>query len=178
MQQQRVVGDMQQQSGGYYPKQQQETQQQQQEWMNNNLEYEGKENDCISQNCEKYMNSLNPLNLIKSYGDKPQVGHTKYGYASSTIMQEVSLTSENLRTWAILDSGASSHLLLYTAPVLNKLSPDLLPCVSNHMYLQSVSWDTGRRSTSLTMCIVWYTIYGEASNNLIRLHYLLLVSVY
>ena len=92
--------------------------------MTNDWQYGGKENDCISQNCDKYMNSLNPMNPINLFGNKPRVGHTKYGYASSTIMQEVSLTSDNLRRWAILDSGASSHFLLSTAPVLNKMVAD------------------------------------------------------
>ena len=92
--------------------------------MNNNSQYGGKENDCISQNCDKYMNSLNPTNPINVYGDKPQVGHTKYGYAASTILREVSLTSENLQNWAILDSGASSHFLLSTAPVVNRMEAD------------------------------------------------------
>ena len=71
------------------------------------------------------MNSLNPMNPIKLYGDKPQIGHTKYGYAASTILREVSLTSENLRNWAILDSVASSHLILATTPVLNKRVADI-----------------------------------------------------
>ena len=60
---------------------------------------------------------MNPTNL---YGFKPQVGHTKYEYVASTILQEIALTSKNLQNWAILDSGASSHFILSTAPVVNK----------------------------------------------------------
>ena len=70
------------------------------------------------------MNSLNPMNPVNLYGNKPQVGHTKYLYSASTILQEVSLTSENLRRWAILDSGASSHFLFSTAPISNKIVAD------------------------------------------------------
>ena len=119
--QQRSNEDMQQQPDEYYPQQHQELQQPQQGWMTNDWQYGGKENDCISQNCDKYMNSLNPMNPINLYGDKPQLGHIKYGYSALTILREVSLTSENLQNWAILDSGASSHFLLSTAPLLNNM---------------------------------------------------------
>ena len=43
------------------------------------------------------MNSLNPINPISLYDNKPRVGHTKYGYAAATIIQEVALTNENLQ---------------------------------------------------------------------------------
>ena len=67
------------------------------------------------------MNSLYPFNPISLSGEKPRVGHTKFGYAASTILRAVALTSENLQNWAILDSGASSDFSLSAALVLNKM---------------------------------------------------------
>ena len=116
MQQQRVGEDMQQQADEYY------TEQPQQEWRNSDWKFEGNESNGISQS-NKYMNALTPMNPINLCSNKPQVGHTKYGYAASSILRAVSLTSENLTNWAILDSGASSHLLS-TAPLMNKKVAD------------------------------------------------------
>ena len=92
--------------------------------MSNNWQYGGKESNGISQNNE-YMNDLTPMNPINLWGNKPQVGHTRYGYAASTILQEVLLTSENLQNWAILNPGAPC-CLLSTSPVFNKLVADRL----------------------------------------------------
>ena len=55
------------------------------------------------------MNSLYPINPISLSSVKLRAGHTKYGYAASTILRGVALTSENLLNWAILDSGTSSY---------------------------------------------------------------------
>ena len=63
------------------------------------------------------MHSLNPITLT---GVKPSQSNSRYGYAAASIIREVALNSENLRNWAILDSGASSHFLLSKAPVVNK----------------------------------------------------------
>ena len=70
------------------------------------------------------MNSLTPIHPIRLSGENPRAGHSRFGYAANTMLREVALTSENLRNWAILDSGASSHFLLSTAPVLNKMVAD------------------------------------------------------
>ena len=95
----------------------------QQEWRNSDWKFEGNENNGISQS-NKYMNALTPMNPIHLCSNKLQVGHTKCGYAASSIRQEVSLTSENLKKWAILDSGSSSHFLISTAPVMNRKVAD------------------------------------------------------
>ena len=79
---------MQQQPREYYPQQQQGLQQPQQGWNIKGFEYGGKENECINQNCDKYMNSLNPIYPISLSDDKPRVGHTKYGYAAATIIRD------------------------------------------------------------------------------------------
>ena len=63
------------------------------------------------------MHSLNPITLISV---KPPKSNSSYGYAAASILREEALNSENLRNWAILDSGASSHFLLSTAPVVEK----------------------------------------------------------
>ena len=63
------------------------------------------------------MRSLNPITLT---GMKPSQSNSRYGYAAASIIREVALNSENLRNWAILDSGASRHFLLSKAPVVNK----------------------------------------------------------
>ena len=49
-----------------------------------------------------------------------QLQQTRYKYAAENLLREVQLTSENLRKWEILESGASSHFILSTAPVLNE----------------------------------------------------------
>ena len=71
------------------------------------------------------MDFLYPINPISLSGENPRAGHSKFGYAAATILHEVALTSENLRNWVILDSGASSHFLLSTVPVLNKMVADV-----------------------------------------------------
>ena len=53
-------------------------------------------------------------------GVKPRKGNSRYGYAAASIIREVALDSEKMQNWAILDSGASSHFLLSTAPVVDK----------------------------------------------------------
>ena len=45
---------------------------------------------------------------------------TQYQYAAENLLREVQLTSENLRKWAILDSGAYSNFILSTTPLPNK----------------------------------------------------------
>ena len=70
------------------------------------------------------MHSLSLIHPIRLSGEKSRAGHSRFGYAANTILREVALTSENLQNWAILDSGASSHFLLLTAPVLNKMVAD------------------------------------------------------
>ena len=51
-------------------------------------------------------------------------GHTKYECAASTIIREITLTSENLKNWAILDFGVSNHFLLPATTVLSKMVAD------------------------------------------------------
>ena len=67
------------------------------------------------------MHSLSPIHPIRLSGKTPRAGHSLFGYSANTIFGEVALTSEHLRNWVTLDSGASSHFLLLTAPVLNKM---------------------------------------------------------
>ena len=70
------------------------------------------------------MHSLYPIHPFRLSGEDPRAGHSRFGYAANTILREVALTSENIRNWAILDSGASSHFLLSTTPVLNEMVAD------------------------------------------------------
>ena len=63
------------------------------------------------------MHSLNPIRLT---GVKPHKSKRCYGYAAASTIRKTALDSENLRNWAILDSGAFSHFLLSTAPVVDK----------------------------------------------------------
>ena len=70
------------------------------------------------------MHSLSPIHPIRLSKDSPRAGHSRDGYAANTILRKVALTSDNLRNWAILDSGTLSHFLLPTAPVLNKMVAD------------------------------------------------------
>ena len=124
MRQQQFNGGMHPQTGRYYQQWQQGLQQQHQGWNTNGFKYGGKENKCINQFFDKYMNSLDPIYPISLSDNKPRVGHTKYGYTAATIIREIAFTSENLQNWAILDSGASSHFILSVEAVLNKMVAD------------------------------------------------------
>ena len=84
----------------------------------------GNKNNGINTNVDVYMNSLTPIHPIRLSGENPRAGHSRFGYAANIMLREVALTSENLQNWAILDSGASSHFLLSTAPILNKMVAD------------------------------------------------------
>ena len=108
--------------------------------MSNDWQYGGNANDGISQS-DRYMKAFTPMNPINLWDNKPQVGDTRYGYAASSILRTVSLTSENLRNWAILDSGASSHFILATSPIVNKRVADK-PLTKKMLYdrATSVNW--------------------------------------
>ena len=87
----------------------------QQPWMNGgNIWQAGNENNCIDRCFEQYNDSSKPtlINL--------PLQQNQYQYASANLLREVQLISKNLQKWEILDSGASSHFILSTSPVLNK----------------------------------------------------------
>ncbi len=50
----------------------------------------------------------------------PFLRHGRYGVAASALLRKVTMTAQNISQWAILDSGASSHFLLSSAPVTDK----------------------------------------------------------
>ena len=45
----------------------------------------------------------------------------RYGYAASSILSTIQFDRQNIIKWAILDSGATSHYIMTTAPVRNKI---------------------------------------------------------
>ena len=51
---------------------------------------------------------------------KPKNTHSKSdNYAANTILSTVDINMKSIKYWAILDSGATSHLLVTTAPITN-----------------------------------------------------------
>ena len=50
----------------------------------------------------------------------------QYAYAAKKLLKTVDFNIENIREWAILDSGATSHFLIIDAPV-NDISTTMNP---------------------------------------------------
>ena len=60
---------------------------------------------------------MDPTHNIDTTTLENQVGSE---IVASALLKKVNLTAENEMDWAILDSGASSHFLLSSAPVHDK----------------------------------------------------------
>ena len=78
----------------------------------------------------KPKNFASPTNPVTSntthtkfqYPYIPTYGRPQYAYAAQSLLQTVDIKIEDLKNWAILDSGATSHFLVTDAPVI-----DILP---------------------------------------------------
>ena len=67
-----------------------------------------------------------PTQTVKADSDPPAqrdpVQHSKYAFAAANmlsaanLLSTITLTAENIKEWAILDSGATSHFLVLEAP--------------------------------------------------------------
>ena len=47
---------------------------------------------------------------------KPPVQRSRYAYAANDLLSTIKFTAANIKEWAILDSGATSHFLIVEAP--------------------------------------------------------------
>ena len=70
-------------------------------------------------------------------------GRARYAYAAQALLQTVDFKLEDLKNWAILDSGATSHFLVTNAPV-----NDILPAANP----LTVQIPNGERVTSTHTC--------------------------
>ena len=68
---------------------------------------------------------------------------TQYAYAANSLLQTVDIDVADLKNWAILDSGATSHFLVTSAPVT-----DITPAISP----LTVQIPNGERVTSTHTC--------------------------
>ena len=68
-------------------------------------------------NVKCYPESLYPTPKIVT---PPPLQRSRYSYAANTLLRTVSTNAQERMKWAILDSGASSHFLLSSAPVTDK----------------------------------------------------------
>ena len=67
-----------------------------------------------------YTMSPTPTLTLKAEQDLPAqrdpMQKTRYAYAANSLLSTIRLTKENIKDWAILDSGATSHFLIVEAP--------------------------------------------------------------
>ena len=61
-----------------------------------------------------------PTPTLKTEQDLPAqrapMQKARYAYAANSLLSTIRLTKENIKDWAILDSGATSHFLIVEAP--------------------------------------------------------------
>ena len=65
--------------------------------------------------------------LLKSLATTPRMENFKrthkstsqYGYAENALLATVDINMSNIKEWAILDSGTTSHFLVLEAPTTN-----------------------------------------------------------
>ena len=61
-----------------------------------------------------------PTPTLKTEKDLPAqynpMQKSRYAYAADSLLSTIKLTKENIKDWAILDSGATSHFLIVEAP--------------------------------------------------------------
>ena len=55
-----------------------------------------------------------------------RTSHRKYSHAANSLLATINFNLEDIRNWAILDSGATSHFLVPDAPTIN-VQPALNP---------------------------------------------------
>ena len=67
-----------------------------------------------------YTMSMTPTPTLKAEQDLPAqrdpIQKSRYAYAANSLLSTIRLTKENIKDWAILNSGATSHFLIVEAP--------------------------------------------------------------
>ena len=58
-----------------------------------------------------------PPNFLKS---NCPAQRSRYAYAANDLLSTIKFTADNIKEWAILDSGATSHFLVTDAPVRHR----------------------------------------------------------
>ena len=69
---------------------------------------------------------LIPTPTAKSSIQKYTDTNSQCAFAANSLLKTINLSQENIREWAILDSGATSHFLVVDAPCQN-IQPALIP---------------------------------------------------
>ena len=56
--------------------------------------------------------------MLKNHVQQPKINST-YAHAANSLLATINFNLEDIRNWAILDSGATSHFLIPDAPTIN-----------------------------------------------------------
>ena len=57
-----------------------------------------------------------PTQTVQPPAQRDPVQRLRYAFAADSLLSTITLTAENIKEWAILDSGATSHFLVLEAP--------------------------------------------------------------
>ncbi len=75
---------------------------------------------------ENLQKCLIPTSTVTSSTSKCMENNTQCAFAANGLLKTINLNQENIREWAILDSGATSHFLVINGPC-EDVQPALMP---------------------------------------------------
>ncbi len=75
---------------------------------------------------KKLQKCLIPTSTVTSSTPKCIETNTQCAFTANSLLKTINLNQENIKEWAILDSGATSHFLVVDAPC-EDIQPALMP---------------------------------------------------